>query len=434
MRLLYLDWPHLPLRLELARLAATGSAPTAGLIVLGGQPWEPGSVLDCSPAARKLGVGRGQPLGSAHKLVPEAVFLAADPPAYGEAFETALRALGELAPAVEGETDPEHPAFGQVFVGIEGLARLWGDEPTLVERAAGLLAPLLPGRPRAGIGNTRFGAQVASVVGAKRSTASGTAPGSGTATFGAIPIGDALVEAAFLAPLPIRLLPADPEVRDRLRLFGLTRVGELAALDRSAVVARFGMGGGELHDLARGLDGRPLRPRRPVERLHAEVELDPPVDTLEPLRFVLRNLCGALCEQLSARGAGAGRAALALVLEGGETRRYDQALPEPAAAPDLLERLLMARLEADPPASMVERLRLELDGTAPAAGQQLGLFTPQLARAARLDWQLASLGIRFGPDRILHARLLDPEARLAEDRFDWAPAADVSVVPGAPVG
>ena len=71
----------------------------------------------------------------------------------------------------------------------------------------------------------------------------------------------------------------------------------------------------------------------------------------------------------------------------------------------------MARLEAAPPAASVERLRLELDGTAPAAGQQLGLFTPQLARAARLDWQLAGLAIRFGPDRLLQARCCDPEAR-----------------------
>src|SRR5262245_209871 len=137
MRLLYLDWPHLPLRLELAH----HPAPTE-LIVLGGQPWEPGTVLDCSPAARRLGVQRDQPLGTAHKLVPEALFLTPDPTAYAQAFERVLQALAELAPAIEGQTDPRHSAFGQAFVGIEGLGRLWGNEPTLVERAAALMAPL----------------------------------------------------------------------------------------------------------------------------------------------------------------------------------------------------------------------------------------------------------------------------------------------------
>lgn len=407
MRLLYLDWPHLPLRLELAR-HPTG----AELVVVGGQPWEPGTVLDCSPAAARLGVHRGQALGSAHNLVPEAVFLAGDRDADQEAFDGALRALADFTPSLEGETDPRHSAFGRAFLGIEGLARLWGAEPLLLERVVAVVAPLLPVSPRTGIGNTRFGAQVAAVVGA-----------------GPIPVGDTATEADFLAPLPIGLLPADQETRDRFRLFGLTRMGEFAALDRSAVLARFGAPGGELHDLARGMDGRPLRPRRPVERLRAEAELDPPVEMLESLRFVLHHLCGALCEQLSARGAGAGRAALVLTLEHADSMRYDQALPEPAAAPELLERLLMARLEADPPRHPVERLALELDGTAPAAGQQLGLFTPQLARQARLDWQLASLVIRFGPDRLLQAVLRDPEATLPEERFAWLPAGPTTPTP-----
>jgi DNA polymerase-4 len=403
MRLLYLDWPHLPLRLELARHPIDSE-----LIVLGGHPWEPGVVLDCSTAAARLGVRRAQPLGSAHNLVPEAIFLPADPDAYRSAFEAALEVLGDFSPAIEGEGEPAHTAFGQAFLGIEGLARLWGDEPVLVQRIVAAMAPRLPGTPRAGIGNTRFGAQVAAVTG------------------GTIPVGGVEAESAFLAPLSIGLLPADPVTRDRLRLFGLTRIGEFAALDRSAVLARFGATGGELHDLARGLDGRPLRPRRPVEHLRADAELEPPVEELEALRFVLHHLCGALCEQLSARGAGAARASLVLTLEGADPVRYDQALPEPAAAADLLERLLMARLEQAPPQHPVERLLLQLDGAAPAAGQQLGLFTPQLARAARLDWQLASLAIRFGPDRLLQARPGDPEAALPEDRFAWHAAGPIT--------
>ena len=72
----------------------------------------------------------------------------------------------------------------------------------------------------------------------------------------------------------------------------------------------------------------------------------------------------------------------------------------------------------------MERLALELDGTEPEAGRQLTLFEPQLARAGRLEWQLRSLAIRFGADRILRASLGDHEALLAERRFDWAPAVE----------
>ncbi len=415
MRLLYLDWPHLAHRIEAARAQAAGDLPE--LVVIGGQPWEQGSVLDCSPAARLLGVIRGQPLGTAHRLVPEARFLPADLETYQRAMEQTLDALAAFTPALEAEARPEARRYGQVLLGIEGLHRLWGDEQILCGRVLETVRRLLPGEPRVGIGNTRFGAQVAAVIGAGR-----LAVGAGVGRLAVIPVGDAQTEAAYLAPLPIRLLPGDDELSERLRVFGLTRIGEFAALSRSAVIARFGTQGGELHDLARGMDGRALRPRKPVERLRAEAELEPPLDTLEPLRFLLRNLCRALCEQLAARGAGATRALLTLDLERGRPLALEQQLPEPAAAPDLLERLLFARLGATPPAAPVTRLTLELRGEAIEAGQQLGLFAPQLARAARLDWQLVGLSFRFGADRLLRARILDPEAALAEQRTAWSVA------------
>jgi impB/mucB/samB family len=362
-------------------------------------------VLDASPAAQQLGVRRGQPLGSAHKLAPEATFLDPDPAAYRAAVEAALEALAAFTPAVEGESDPEVPAFGRILLGVEGLAPLWGDEPTLRRRIQERLARRLPGEPRAGFGNTRFGSAAAAAVGRD------------------VPPGPAPVEAAFLAPLPIRLLPADEETQARFQRFGLTRLGDLARLPRSAVVARFGASGGELHDLARGLDGRPLVPRRPVERLRAEAQLEPPVETLEPLRFVLHRLVGALCAQLAARCAGASQASLELQLEGAPDLVLRQALPEPVALPDLIERLLVTRLETQPPAAPVVRLAIELDGRAPVATTQLGLFTLQTARADRLAWQLAALAIRFGPDRLWHVALQDSEARLPEERVAWQRAA-----------
>jgi protein ImuB len=416
MRFLYLDWPHLCYRLEAAR--APSGAPLAELVVIGGQPWAPGTVLDCSPAARRLGVVRGQPLGTAHRLVPEAQFMPADRDTYRARMEAALDSLAGFTPSLEADSAPDAKRYGQILLGIEGLHRLWGDEPKLTARIVDAVRTLLPAEPRVGIGNTRFGAQVAAVVGRGRLEAipQGNASAAGSAA------GDAAAEAAYLAPLSILLLPADDDTRERLRVFGLTRIGEFAALDRSSVIARFGEHGGMLHDLARGLDGRPLRPRRPIEHLRAEAELEPPVDNVEPLRFVVRNLCGALCDQLAARGAGATRALLVLEVERGERIELEQSLPEPAASADLLERLLIARLAASLPASPVTRLTIELRGEQAVSGQQLGLFTPQLARAARLDWQLTGLALRFGADRIMRARILDPEATVPEQRVSWSPA------------
>jgi protein ImuB len=351
-----------------------------------------------------MGVVRGQPLGSAHALAPEAVFLDAQPDRYREALEIALEALLSVTPAVEGPIEPTDAAFGRILLGIEGLERLWGDEAAITRRAVTTVGAILPGVPRVGIGNTRFGSSVAASMEAS------------------IPAGDAQVEAAWLAPQVIRYLPADADTHGRFRRFGLTRIGDLAALPRSAVVARFGAHGGTLHDLALGLDARPLRPRRPVERLRAQLELESPIEGTEPLRFVLHSLCAGLCTQLVARGAAIMAATLTLTLEDAPEPLpgITQHMPEPIARPEPIERLLLARLEQLTLTGPISRVALELDGRAPGAGQQLTLFEPQGARADRFAWGLAALAIRF-PGQLWRTSVRDPEAPRHDERVHWEP-------------
>ena len=229
-------------------------------------------------------------------------------------------------------------------------------------------------------------------------------------------------------PHPSGLLTPDPDVRARLTRFGLRQIGAVAELARSALVARFGDEGARIHARARGEELEPFRPRRTSERLALSLPIEPPVEGLEPLRFVLHRLAGALTQQLTARGLAAARAYLHLDLDlafaqAGTPAELDieQRFPEPTADAEAIERLLFARLERTPPPAAVARLGLSLDGTAPAAGQQLPLFTPQAARGARLEWQLARLALTFGEDRVRRVSLADPEAPLPETRWTWRP-------------
>ena len=226
---------------------------------------------------------------------------------------------------------------------------------------------------------------------------------------------------------PILLTP-DPEVRARLARFGLRRIETVAALPRSALVARFGAEGERIHARANGEEIVAFRPRRAPERLVLGLGLEPPVEELEPLRFVLHRLAGALGDQLVARGAAAGRVELRLAFDLAFAPRdtppamaVDQRFPEPTSEGEAIERLLLARLEREPPVAAVARIELELAEVGPATGQQLALFIPQAARAARLGWQLARLALAFGEDRLGRVELVDPEATLAEARWRRLP-------------
>jgi len=419
-------------------------------IVLGGRPWTDAPVLDASRSALELGVRIGMPLGAAHRLAPEALFLDPNPDEDAAALKVALDRLAGFSPGVAAETDPAEPGFGRVEVQLDGLERLWGPEAAMVRRMGEALAAILPGPPSAGIGGTRFAAAVAAALAGKAgsgaTTGSGAARGAAVAAAvaaagpaavarGPAAVGVAAVplliverggDAAFLAPLSAALLSRDPEVRARLARFGLRVVGRVAELPRSARVARFGPEGELLHARARGQETDPFRPYRAPERMAMALPIDPPVSDVEGLRFVLHRLAAAFGDQLEARGAATARARmtleldLAFAVDGIPARiTIDQPLPEPTSEGLAIERLLIARLEAAPPRAPVSRLELEIDDVAPAAGTQLSLFTPQTGRTGRLGWQLARLGLRFGEDRVGWMELDDVEAALPETRWKW---------------
>lgn len=349
-------------------------------------------------------------MGSAHRLAPEATFLDAQPEADRAELEVAFERLAAFSPAIAGTADPADVAFGLLEAQVDGLEGLWGPEPALAERVGGALEPLLAGRPRAGIAGTRFAATVAALA----------------AEPGELVSVPPRMEAPFLAPLPVSLLTPDAEVRARLRRFGLRRIGQVAELASSALIARFGEEGARIGMRARGEEVDPFRPRKAPERLILGLPIEPAVAELEAIRFVLRRLAVALGANLAARGLAAERGRLRLVLDlafakPGMPPELEVAtnFPEPTADPEAIERLLLAKLERTPPPAAVERLELELSGASAAVGQQLPLFVPQALHGARLAWQLARLALTYGEDRIRRVELTDPEAPLPERRWTW---------------
>jgi len=126
--------------------------------------------------------------------------------------------------------------------------------------------------------------------------------------------------ARYLAPAPLGLVPIPDELRDALRMLGLTTVGALAALNAGDVEQRWGAEGLMAWRLARGDD-----PRRPglvrVEAARsASVELPGAVERAEPVLFVLRAQLQRLLQQCVHDGRAAAAVAITLVLDAG--RQY----------------------------------------------------------------------------------------------------------------
>jgi nucleotidyltransferase/DNA polymerase involved in DNA repair len=334
-------------------------------------------------------------------------------------WERMLDALDDLSPRIEAVD------LGVALVDITGLEPMWGPERRIAARAVMLTRAVAPMAVRCGIGENRWLASLAARL------ARPERPGA--------PAALRILDREELRDLPLSLLPADAAMRQRLALFGLVRMEQLATLPRSAVAAQFGATGERLQALARGHDPRPLVARRRPERVEAGEAFDPPLDGVGAVGLTLRRLAADLCERLRERHLAPGRAVLTLRLEDAPALRVAQPFPQPALEPDWIARLLLSRVEAAARARLpdsskrnpvaewqlheggeeeprVASVHLVLDRLSDPASAQLPAFEVQAGRWEELRWSLERIRHRFGEGRLWRATLDRPHAALPEHR------------------
>jgi len=365
-------------------------------------------------------------------------------------FERMLDALADLSPRVEAVDT------GVALVDVTGLGPMWGPERRIAARAVMLTRAVAPLRVRCGIGDNRWLATLAARLARFERPAA--------------PAAFRTLDRDELPDLPLALLPADPATRQRFTLFGLTRMGQLADLPRSAVGAQFGAAGERLQALARGHDPRPIVPRRRPERVEGGATFEPPLDGIGAVGLILRRLAAELCDRLRERNLAPGRATLALLLEDAPALRVAQPFPQPALEPDWIARLLLSRVEAAARARIclppeltdkkgsnepvpwpsvaaagksvprrgsrlavssaagqfaegeehreprVASVLLAFDRLSDPASRQLPAFEARAGRWEELRWSLERIRHRFGPGRLWRATAERPTAALPEHR------------------
>ena len=191
-----------------------------------------------------------------------------------------------------------------------------------------------------------------------------------------------------------------------LKSWGLRPLGELAALPPADLAARLGSQGLVWQAIARGEDVGPLVPDVPEERFESSIELEWPIDGLEPLSFVLTRLLEPLSTRLERRDRGAAvlHVMLGLVTRDIYTRSLQ--LPSPIRDVRTLRTLALLDLESHPPTGAIDRVTLVIDPT-PGRVLQQTLFTRAHPTPEQLSTLLARLGALMGQDRIGAAALGD---------------------------
>src|SRR5262249_26231572 len=149
--------------------------------------------------------------------------------------------------------------------------------------------------------------------------------------------------------------------------------------------------------LAQGSNAHPLIAKDFPSNFEEHMDLESPVELLEPLLFVLNRLLEQLCARLRMHILSIGEIKVTLTIEGRDSRRKEPAfhvrtlrLPVPAKDSKLLLKLLNLDLEAHPPSTPVMAVSI-LTTPTKARSQQLGLFMPISPDPERLEVTLARL-------------------------------------------
>jgi protein ImuB len=213
-------------------------------------------------------------------------------------------------------------------------------------------------------------------------------------------------ELAFLGPLPIDLLDPDDETAEALSRFGVHRIQDLLGLSRRDLAARVGPGILELVARARGEEIEPPIQAPRSLALEEGIDLESPLENLEPLAFVLRGLVSRLTERLALRALGCGELRASLRFEGGGRDERRIALASPCQDERVLLRLLRQALESKPPAAAIDGITLVCEGVR-LRREQLDLFLPRGPDPSQLDQTLAELGSICGSERVGSPTLLD---------------------------
>jgi DNA polymerase-4 len=271
-----------------------------------------GVVLSATYEARRTGVRSGMGGNQARKLCPGLVVVDGHFADYVDESRRVMAIFEEFTPLVEPIS------IDEAFLDVTGSVHLFGSPVGI----AAELRRRVRGRTgltiSVGVATTKHLAKVASRW-AKPDGLLAVPPGR---------------ELAFLHPLPVNALwGVGPVGTERLARYGLTTVGDLAAVPVDTLMAWLGEASGRhLWALAHNRDPRPVRPGRRAGSVGAQSAFGRGGDDRGVRRRVLLGLADRVGSRLRRKGMGGRRITVRARLRGAGTVTRAQVLPGPVAA------------------------------------------------------------------------------------------------------
>ena len=359
--------------------------------VVGGSAEGRGVVSSASYAAREFGIRSAMPTAQALRKAPDLIVISPQHAMYSERSQEIMSFLRDSAPVVE------QLSIDEAFLDVSDDPRTGLEVARFLQREI-LKRFKLP--TSWGVASNKLVAKIATEVGKPKGLI-------------VVPSGQ---EAAFLAPLPARMLwGVGPKTKDRLAERGVHTIGDMANMSAHTLIESLGDNGLELASRARGEDDRPVVEGRDPKSMSAERTFSTDISDWPVLRTVILRLSETVGRRLR-------KAELA-----GHTIKIK------VRWPDFTTKTRQVRLEQS-----TDRERIIFDESRKLfqglwkKGQavrllgvgvsdlhepirQLGLFDRQWVRDERLQQAIDSIRNQYGPDSLRRAGGLRKQAPSERD-------------------
>ncbi|HEY6292930.1 MAG TPA: DNA polymerase IV [Terriglobia bacterium] len=360
-------------------------------VIVGADPDGRGVVTAASYEARKFGVHSAQPIGSAKKLCPHAVFLRGNYTKYAQYSKRLHGIFAEFTPVVQ------MVSIDEAYLDLTGSERLHGPALCAADR---LIREV---KERTGL-NCSVGTATSHVV-AK------------IASDQAKPHGLLCVfpgrESAFLGPLPVRRMPGIGKVTEpELASLGIWTIGDIQVFGLDRLRQRFGKYGEWLHMKSIGKDIEAYRYSEETRQISHETTFDRDTSDAVELERTLSLLSQRVARRLREHAFYARTIGLKIRFAPFRTVTRDVTLAEPTQLDAVVFEHVLRLFEKTFRASQkVRLLGVRASNLERGTFQQNLLAAPAHERLDRLARAADEVRNKFGFDSVRLARSLEPGSK-----------------------
>src|ERR1700730_1818177 len=213
------------------------------------------------------------------------------------------------------------------------------------------------------------------------------------------PILEILEDCHLLQSLGLESLAPSPFLLDILQSWGIRTLGALTRLPREEIGQRLGLEALSLWDRAAGRSIKMLQLVQPPETFEESIDFEQPLETLEPLLFILRRFLERLTLRIESIYLLIAELRLKLTLEDGEKIVRILQIPAPTRDLETLFGIAAQYLETLQTKAPVTGFHLEVMPSRPA-GYQFDLFQGGLKDPNRFFQTLARLAALVGNEKV----------------------------------